>query len=386
MATQTQPVTTLGDTAAQIRLISNAIFNIDPRETPVVARLGLNSANSKFQLAGVSNGNNHVKIELLEDTLAARSTTANHNTTISTATLTWTVTNGGMFQAGQKWLIDNEYVVVASVSNNSVTFDSRAYGGTNSTHALGATMTLVGMARKEGADASYPDLTALDNPYNYTNIYEKGLKVTGTQMRLTQYGKPAGEYRYQLNKAIPELGILMELDFFHSKRRQATSTLSRSMGGVGQFVTVTPSGASITTTLTKAAINAAAKYLFDNGGKPDLLVLPSGGAQSLYTYMDSSSFVRITQENSMFGMRPVTRVNTQFFENLEVLVSRYCPAKTAWMLDSSKIGFYEYRAFFENPLSVGGDYKATEVLGEYSLLVANGTYGHCKISTSATSL
>ncbi len=384
--TVSQPVTTLSETASQIRVISDAIFNVDPMVTPVVARLGLNSANSKFQLTGITRGKNHVKIELLEDSYAPISTTANHNTTITTSTLSWTVTNGGIFQAGQKWLIDSEYVVVASVASNVVTWDSRAYGGTNATHAAGATMTLVGMARKEGADASFPDLTSLVNPYNYTNIYEKGVKVTGTEMAMTQYGKPAGEYRYQLNKVIPELTRLMEMDFFHSQRRQATSSLSRSMGGVGTYVTTAPSGASITTTLTKAAINAAAKYLFDNGGKPDLLVLGSGAAQSLYTLMDSSNFVRITQENTMFGMRPITRVNTQFFENLEVLVSRFCPAKTAYVLDSSKIGFYEYRPFFENPVSSNGDYKPTEVIGEYSLLVANGTYGHCKITTSGSTL
>jgi hypothetical protein len=98
--------------------------------------------------------------------------------------------------------------------------------------------------------------------------------------------------------------------------------------------------------------------------------------------MDTSSFIRITQENTLFGMRPIMRVNTQFFENLEVVTSRHCPPKQGWMVDSSKIGLYPYRDWFEEPKANTGDSKKGEVIGEYSLLVANGTTGHVQILTS----
>jgi hypothetical protein len=41
------------------------------------------------------------------------------------------------------------------------------------------------------------------------------------------------------------------------------------------------------------------------------------------------------------------------------------------MLDSRKVGFYTLRPFFQKALAVTGDSQKGEVVGEYSLLVAN---------------
>lgn len=381
-----QPVNSYSDTEAQVRVISDFIFNINPMDTPVVARLGLSSAGSKFRLTSAVRGANHTKIELLEDTYQPLTTTANNGTTISTSTLSFTVTDASLFNPGDELLIDSEYMVVAdggvNITTNVITVDSRAYGGTNATHATGATITFVGKSRVEGDDADYVGLTSLSNVYNYTSILQKGLKVTGTENAISQYGKPSGEYQYQANKVIPELSRDLERMFFHSQRRLGTATKASSMGGVGTYVTTIPTNSSISTTLTKVALDAAALAIFDAGGMPDLLTLPSNGSNTLHTLMDSSSFVRITQENTMFGMKPITRVNTQFFENLEVLVSRHCPIKKGWMLDSSKIGFYTLRPFAEHAIAKTGDSTKGEVVGEYSLLVANGTTAHAQISTS----
>jgi|SRR5688572_13479867 len=383
MTTFDQPVTTYSDNAAQQRVISDWIFNIDPMDTPVVARLGMNAVE-KFKLVAATREAKNTKIELLQDTNHPLTTTANHNTTISTSTLSFTVADASLFNPGDQILIDSEYMVVSAIdtTTNVITVDSRAYGGTNATHATTATIQFVGGARVEGATATFPGLQALENVYNYTSIFQKGIQVTGSENAMAQYGKPAGEYEYQKNKTIPELSRMLERAFFHSQRRIGTAAQARSMGGIGTFVTNTPSGASIATTLTKAALNAAATEAFNQGAHPDLLILPPNGSNTLHDLMDSSSFVRVTQENTMFGMRGIARVNTQFFENIEILVSRHCPPKTGWLIDSSKVGLYPYRDFFEQTLAVTGDTKQGEVIGEFSLLVANGDTGHVKIVTS----
>lgn len=378
-----QPVTTYSDSAAIQKVISDWIFNIDPMDTPVVARLGMNAVE-KFKLIAASREGRNTKIELLEDTYHPLTTTANHNTTISTSTLSFTVADATLFNPGDQILIDSEYMVVSAINatTNVITVDSRSYGGTNATHTTTATITFVGNARVEGATATYPGLQTLSNVFNYTSIFQKGIQVTGSENVIAQYGKPAGEYEYQKNKVIPELSRMLERAFFHSQRRIGTATQARSMGGIGTFVTNTPSGASISTTLTKAALDAAATEAFNNGAHPDLLILPPNGSNSLHSIMDTSSFINITQENTMFGMRPITRVNTQLIENIEILVSRHCPPKTGWLIDSSKVGLYPYRDFFEHELAVTGDTKQGEVIGEFSLLVANGATGHVKIVTS----
>jgi len=350
-------------------------------DTPVVAALGLDSANRKFQID--MNAKNY-KVELLEDTMGAVSTTANNTTTIVTNTLSITVADGSLFQDGFVIQVDAEYMVVSGVSGNVITVDSRAYGGTNAAHGATAAISIVGMARKEGDDADYVGLTSLVNPYNYTAIFQKGIKVSGSENVLSQYGKPSGEYQYQANKRIPELTRLIERMFFHGQRRQGSATVARSFAGIGAYVT--SNSASITTTLTKAAIDTAAAAVFADGGVPDTLIMGAGAAGSLHSLMDSSSFVRITQENTVFGMQPITRINTQFFTDVRVLVSRHCPATKAYLLDSRKVGFYTYRPFFEQMLAVTGDSVKGEVIGEFSLLVANGSLGHGYITTSAASL
>ena len=382
-----QPVTTYSETANQIRLISDYIFNIDPMDTPVVARLGLDSANSKFKLAAYRSGKN-VKVELLEDTNRPLTTTANQGTTITTSTLTLTVTDASLFNPGDVILIDSEYMVVAdggvNTGTNRVTLDSRAYGGTNATHATGATITFVGNARVEGDDADYVGLTSLSNPYNYTSIFQQGIKVTGSEGVLGQYGKPEGEYSYQMNKAIPEQSRLIERMFFHGVRRQGSATVARAMGGVGTYVTSNSS--SITTTITKASFDAVTKAVFDDGGFPNLFIIGTGGANTIHNLIDSSSFVRVDQQNTVWGMMPIVRLNSQFATNMEMIMSRHCPAKKAYALDVAKAGFYTYRAFGEHEVARTGDSVKGEVIGEFSLLIANGSLGHGYVVTTATSL
>jgi len=380
MAAIDQPVTTLSDTGAQIRVISDYIFNIDPMDTPVVAKLGLSSARDKFRL-NVQRNRGNTKIELLEDTYHPLTTTMNNGTTVSTSTLSFTVTDASLFQDGFEILIDSEYMVVSAVNTttNTITVDSRAYGGTNATHATGATISIVGMARKEGDDVDYVGLLTLSAPYNYTAIFQKGIQVTGSENAFGQYGKTT-EYDYQTNKVIPELSRWIERMFFHGQRRLRTGSVSSSFGGIGTYVNSNSS--SISTTITKVSIDTVAQAIYDDGGMPDTFIMATGAAGNLHTLIDTSSFVNLTQENTIYGMRPLVTVSTQFFDSLRLLVSRHCQPKNAWMLDSSKVGFFDYRPFFENTIAITGDSKKSEVIGEFSLLVANGGTGHGYIVTS----
>jgi hypothetical protein len=159
---------------------------IDPRDTPLIAALGgLDAARSKFRV-----GLNGTKIELLEDELDPLATTANHGTTITTNATVITVTDSSFFQDGHVIQIDSEYMVVKSTdtTNNKITVYSRSYGGTNATHASTDAITIVGMARLEGDDADYGPVVDITAPYNYTSIFHKALRVTGTQQVIAQYG------------------------------------------------------------------------------------------------------------------------------------------------------------------------------------------------------
>jgi hypothetical protein len=338
----------------------------------VVALGGFNGAESKFEIRG-----NGTKIEWLEDEYAAISDVAAQGTTITTNTTILTVTDASIFQDGHVIRIDDEYMVVktADTTANTLTVYSRSFGGTNATHVTTSTIYIVGMARLEGDDADYVVVNALSIQFNYTAIFQRALKITGTEDVLDEYGYESA-FAHEANKAMPELTRLVELDIFNGIRAAGSDTAPRSMGGLNTFITNNTVGAG--GAIAKSHIDALAELIRLDGGMPDLLVLHPSIANDLRTLIDSSSFVNLTYENSVFGMLPITQVRTQYGP-LQMVEDLWCPLSTAYMLDSRKIGLYELRPFQWHPLAKTGDSRKAEVVGELSLAVANDK-AHGKIT------
>lgn len=367
MAVYDAPKTSYSDTGNAIRAIADVIQLIDPVDTPLLAALGgLNGAASKFRIRG-----NATKIEWVEDAYAPLTTTATNGTSgtvaLTTDTLSFTVADGSIFKAGNVILIDAEYMVVASVSTDAVTVEARNYGGTNATHAGTSAIEIVGMARLEGATAGFDALVDITEPYNYTSIFQKGLKITGTEMVVDEYGY-GDVWAYQANKAMPEIFRLVEKQIFHGIRAAGTATTARSMGGLGVFIT----GNSVNAGggIAKTDIDNLAEYIYLDGGQPDIIVMNPQVSNDIRALIDTSSFVNVTQENTVYGMQSVQRLNTQY-GSLRFIEDRFCPLSKAWMLDSRKIGLHTLRPFGWRPLGRTGDFDAAEVVGEVTLAVAN---------------
>lgn len=365
MAVYDQPITTYGDTTPHVRVISDIIQMIDPVDTPLLDALGgLDAARSKFRI-----GQNGYKLEILEDEYTPLSSTANQGTTITTNTVVMTVADASIFQDGHVLLIDSEYMVVsgADAVNNTIGIYSRTYGGTNATHEATAAITIVGMARLEGDDADYGSVMDITAPYNYTSIFQRAIKVTNTMQVIAQYGIP-DEFAYQANKNIPSLLRLVESTIFHGIRAAGTASAPRSMGGLGTFIT----GNSVNAGggIAKTDIDNLAEAIMLDGGIPDLFVCNPQVGNDLRAILDTSSFVNLTQENTAFGMMGVKMLQTQY-GNMRIIEDRWCPLAKAWMLDSRKVGLYTLRPFASVELAVTGDSKKGEVVGEFSLLVAN---------------
>ena len=367
MAVFDQQKTTYTDVTPVERVISDVISIIDPRDTPFIAAIGgLDAARSKFKLA-----QNGKMIEILEDELDPLTGTVSNGTVdITTNATNWTVADASVFQEGHVILIDLEYMVVSAIdaTNNTITVGARTpYGGTNATHATNASIEIVGMARLEGADADYGPVVDITAPYNYTSIFQKGLNISGTQQVLSQHGI-TNEYEYQAMKQIPALLRLIEKACFHGIRAEGSAITPRSMGGIGTFVTNNSVNAG--DTIAKSDVDNAMEYVYLDGGNPDLLVLNPSVARDVKDLIDTSSFVRLAYENSQIGMLPVQRFVTQYGA-LQIVMSRFCPVAKAYVLDSKKVGLYSLRPFAWKELAVTGDSKKGEVIGEFSLMVAN---------------
>lgn len=356
--------TTFSDAAPQARAISDVVQMIDPRDTPLLARLGLDGAREKFKIQ--LNGN---KIELLEDELDPLETAANNGDAIEDDDLSFVVADASVFQDGHVILIDAEYMVVksADTATNTVTVYSRSYGGTNAGHAATAAIQIVGMARLEGDDADFGPLLALSAPFNYTSIFQKAVQVSGTQQAISQHGID-DEFQYQANKAVPHLLRLVERAAFHGVRAAGSAGSPRSMGGLGAFITANTLDAG--GAIAKADVDALMEEIIMDGGYPDLLVMNPRVANDLRSLLDNSSFVRVSQSENKLGLDAIERVVTQYGE-LELVMDRWCPAHTAYILESGKVGFYTLRGFEAKELARSGDSLKGEVVGELSLLVAN---------------
>lgn len=358
------PKTTYSDTTLHARAISDVIQMIDPRDTPLLSRLGLDGARAKFSIK-----QNGYKIELLEDELDPLETAANNGATIGAADASFEVADASVFQDGHVILVDAEYMVVksANTGTNVVEVYSRSYGGTNATHAADAAIQIVGMARLEGDDADYGPLVDVSAPYNYTSIFQKAVQVSGTQQVISQYGIE-DEFIYQANKAVPHLLRLVERAAFHGVRSAGAAASPRSMGGLDAFITANTVNAG--GGISKADVDTLMEEIFMDGGHPDLLVMNPRVANQLRALLDNSSFVRISQDENKLGLAAIERVITQY-GNLELVMDRWCPANSAYILDSGKLGFYTLRGFEMSELAKSGDSLKGEVVGEFSLLLAN---------------
>jgi hypothetical protein len=166
---------------------------------------------------------------------------------------------------------------------------------------------------------------------------------------------------------------LLELAAFHGVRAAGAAsgtTLTRSFGGLGTFITANEVAAG--GQITKQDIDTLARYIFTDGGKCDLLVMNPEPAEDLHKLYENSSYLRVgLDEGAKLGMNPITRIVTQF-GTFQLIVDRWCPLATAWAIDSSKTGYYTLRPFGWKPLAVTGDSKKAELIGEFSFLLANG--------------
>jgi hypothetical protein len=112
------------------------------------------------------------------------------------------------------------------------------------------------------------------------------------------------------------------------------------------------------------------EYAMLDGGKPDLFVVNPSVMNDVRALLDSSSFVRVDQGNSTFGMSAITQMQTQY-GNLRIVESRWCPVSKAYLLDSRKVGLYTLRPYQWYELAKTGDSKKGELVGEFSLAVSN---------------
>lgn len=362
------------DTGNNERGIADVINNIDWREAPLLRILGFSNKNvSKFNLVGWPN----TKAELIEDTMPAYTTTLAE--ALDNSETDWDVAagTGQYFRKGDVVgvLLSGEIAekaVVVSVATDTLTVQERGYGDTSATtHNSGATIAILTRAMPEGADYTTGYTTLTTQPYNYTQILSEAVKVTRTAQRMSKYG--IEDYMdYQVAKLFDDggqagrLAQLLQRTFYYGERVQRTGTYYGSMGGFETFVTTNVQDLN-GEALQKSHIHRAIRDIRQAGGKVDYLVTGSEGIEIVSQLYEDS--IRTTRDEKIGGHEIETILTPH--GQVKLVYDWMCPNGRYYLANSAKAGWLPFDEFKRGDIETQGDYHVTDVVGEYTFLVAN---------------
>ena len=270
-----------------------------------------------------------------------------------------------------------EVIQVTAVSSTSATV-SRGAGGTSAqTHAAAATWEIIAHPRPQGMEGPKDESVARTRPHNFTQIFSKGVRITGTANAIKHNGI-GREDSYQIDMRMRELK--RELDraaIMGVRLGNVGSTTYTAMGGVIEWVGFIGAGNVNGTaeTLTPSVLNAMAKQIYDDGGTPDMVLV--GGVQKQKISTFDQEFRRSTLDARRAGFT-VEEFVTDLGMNLRVVVDRWVPSDVALVLDSSKIKLMPLtgRSMFLEKLAKTGDFEPWQIVGEYTMEVRNAAEAH----------
>ncbi len=353
---------------------------------PVVDAILLDDANV-LSVIGFSNEGKPVtqtKHEWDEDELNAVTIVGNGTSGLSTssATLMVSASHAARITAGTL-LKDQlsgkmEVLQVTALSTNSATV-TRGFGGTSAeAHATGATYDIIANPRPQGMDCPKDESKARTRPYNYTQIFSKGVQLTGTAMAIEHNGI-SSEDSYQIDKRMRELTRELDRTVILGIRASANVTDGTygTMGGLMDFIKHASGGNTNSTgeMMTPSVLNAMIKQVWDDGGNPDLLLVGGTQKQKISTF--DQEYRRTTLDSRRAGFT-VEEFVSDLGINLRVVVDRWIPTDMAFVVDSSRILIkpLQSRSFFLEKLAKTGDAEKWQVVGEYTMEVKNAAKAH----------
>lgn len=356
------------DTGNSKRAISDVVHMIDWKEAPLLRLFGFGQENvRKFKMLNWPS----TKAEWIEDTNSPITDVMNDSGGISDSDTTMVVTNGSYFRQGDVIKVEDEYMLVTAVSTNDLTI-VRSWGTpAAASHADALTITIVTRAMPEGASYTTGHTTTTSQPYNYTQILSEAASVSKTELAMTRYGVE-DSLDYEVAKLFADggragkLARLLGNTFYYGQRVQRTSSVYGSMGGIGAFVTTNVT-ALASAALQRSDIHTKIRAIRDAGGACDTIITGSWGVEKVTAMYDG--YITMDQDSKRGGSK-ITRVTTPHGE-VELVYDWMCPAGYMYFVDTAKIGWLPMRPFATTKISEQGDFYVTDVVGEYTLVVAN---------------
>jgi hypothetical protein len=241
----------------------------------------------------------------------------------------------------------------------------------------------------EGADATYATPTATVRLNNYTQISGKDFAISGTLESVDKAGK-AKETAYQsvlkglelrrdIEKIIGDLNVAKSGS---EPRKSATlvtwitngdatpSDIAFGTGDGSDVADLTGTEAS----LTLAKIDNAVKAVWQDGGKPQMLVCDATNKANISDLSQAGTNLVTNQVNTTQGKAPsfvgAVSVYLTDFGTLEITPSRFISDDKLFILDPAhlKIGSLNGRNFSKTVLARTGDAIKEQIICEWVLM------------------
>ena len=278
------------------------------------------------------------------------------------------VDDGTRYRTGDLILVDDEVMLVGTITTNTLAV-TRGYGSsTAATHVDDSAVNILGHAALEGGDADTAKHTTRSRTGNYTQIIRPAtISVSFTESAVSQIGV-ANEYEHQKAQRVIEGMRMLENTVINGRvaasTPQGSSTVRRTMKGFRQFCSsnVTAAGS---VGLTESYLNSKLQSAWGNGAY-DLDFILVGAAQK----RKISQFITPARryESSEEAMKSKVGVYESDFGNLVVILDRWVSSDEVLFGSSKwlKVIPLQGRSFQHYPLARSGDYDKGIVQGEYT--------------------
>ena len=239
----------------------------------------------------------------------------------------------------------------------------------------------------EGDEATTDAMTATTRAFNYCQISDKVIAVSGTQSAVDAAGR-ADEMAYQIAKKSKELKKDMEFDLIEPNIQVAGSaTAARELGSIPTWIKTngdagtsgslsTGSGTDLPGSgtdrdLTEAILKTVIKEVYSSGGDMDMLVCPPSVKQVISGFNANTTRFGPAGDKTEYA---AIDVYSSDFGDLKIVPNRVMAttdAKDVFVIQRDMLATAYLRDFMVQDLSKTGDSDKKQLLVEYTLEVRN---------------
>lgn len=351
--------------------VSDIIGIVSPYETPLLDHLGDPSR------VATSTHHEWLEDELLPNTDAIDAAETFDDADVDTS---FDVDHGDRFRVGDQIQAagSREVMFVTNVSSDTLTV-VRGYGATVAEDlAAGDVIHILGNAALEGDDAPATRFSNRVRRSNWTQIFTAGVEVSGTELAVNQVGVD-DELDYQKQERLRELIRDLENCVINgvapSATQEGSASVRRTMNGLIPSLMTNRFEPGVDdfpsdTSLTEAQLNQALRSVWDqSSGSVDTIVVNGHQKRRINSFVTASR--QYDARDTRF--RDLVGVYESDFGVCRVVLSRWVPADTVLLLDSSRIDVLPLagRSFHFKRLAAAGDKELGQIIGEYTLELRN---------------